>query len=538
MKRIIAVLLGLIMLISFIGCGETQKPNNSELAVKEECLSESRPTDGKNRVFYEIFVSSFSDSDGDGTGDIRGIISRMDYLIDGDPKSGRSLGVEGLWLTPIFSSPSYHKYDITDYYTVDSAFGTEADLKELIDLCHKRDVWVILDLPINHTGRLNSWFGSFCEAHRKGDIGSEYYDLYSWYDGETESAPAGRTFNIISGTKHYYECNFSGDMPELNFDSELARSLVVDVAKHYIDLGVDGFRFDAAKYVYFNDHDASVDFWLWYMGKLRELKPDIYSVAEVWDGDGVTDRYYPATDCFNFSISEASGLIAETAKKGDVNRYTSYIESYLKRVGAMRDGATLTPFITNHDMDRAAGFLTVASGFMKIAANLYILGPGTPFIYYGEELGMRGSRGGSNTDANRRLAMLWGDGDTVKNPTGTTYDEKNQIDTTAAQQLLDENSLYTYYKRLIIIRKAFPEIASGEYRSLGLSGTKVGGFIAEKDGSIVVVIHNTTGSAQTIDLSATDAAFVSRLCAVIGVEDATLEGSVLTIGSMTSVVLK
>ena len=97
-------------------------------------------TQDNNRVFYEIFVGSFSDSDGDGTGDLRGIINRMDYLNDGDPASGNSLGIEGIWLTPIFLSPSYHKYDVTDYYQIDPAFGTEEDLKELIALCHERDV--------------------------------------------------------------------------------------------------------------------------------------------------------------------------------------------------------------------------------------------------------------------------------------------------------------------------------------------------------------------------------------------------------------
>ena len=268
------------------------------------------------------------------------------------------------------------------------------------------------------------------------------------------------------------------------------------------------------------------------------MKPDIHTVAEVWDGDGITDIYYKATNCFDFSISQADGLIAETAKKGDVNKYTSYVEAYQKRVGELREGAVITPFITNHDMDRAAGFLTVASGSMKVAANLYILGPGTPFIYYGEELGMRGSRGGANTDANRRLAMLWGDGDTVKDPTGTTYKAENQIETTAEDQMADEYSLYTYYKKLLMIRRANPEIAHGSYTSLNLEGTKVGGFIAEYNGSKVLVIHNTTLSTKTIDLSTIPGISVSELRAVIGMEDASLEGTVLTIGGQTSVVLK
>ncbi|MBQ7060981.1 MAG: hypothetical protein IJM85_04270 [Clostridia bacterium] len=533
MKKLLIVLLAAAMLFQ-VGC--TKLPKTNEYVIKDAKLNAEKTDRATDLVFYEIFVGSFSDSDGDGVGDLRGIINRMDYLNDGKPNSGLSLGVEGLWLSPIFQSPSYHKYDVTDYYTVDPAFGTEKDLKELLDLCHERGVKVILDLVINHTGRQNEWFKLFREAHQQGQTGSEYYNFYTWYDSNTESAPAGRAFSQLLGTDHFYECNFSGDMPELNFDNELVRSKVLEVAEHYIDLGVDGFRFDAAKYVYFGDHQRSLEFWNWYLAKLREKKSDIYTVAEVWDGDGITDIYFPATDCFDFFTSQANGLIAETAKKGDANRYTAYVEAYEKRVGAMREGASYTPFITNHDMDRAAGFLTVASGHMQMAANLYILGPGTPFIYYGEELGMRGSRGGDNTDANRRLAMLWGDEDTVQDPKGSTYTAKNQIETTAADQIQDENSLYTYYKKLIMLRKANPEIACGDYTAVKVSG-KVGGFKSELNGSTVWVFHNTTISSVDIDLAALGIN-ASELRGFIGMEDAKLEGGVLTIGAQTSVVIK
>ena len=443
-KAILALLMVLLFALCCFGCKKAE--TSAEYIIKDEKLLEGKSTEGHNRVFYEIFVGSFSDSDGDGTGDLRGIINRMDYLNDGDPASGKSLGVEGLWLTPIFESPTYHKYDVTDYYKVDPKFGTEEDLSELISICHERGVYVIIDLPINHTGRKNAWFVSFRDAHQKGDTENEYYDFYSWYDSDTGTAPAGRKFSQIIGTNHWYECNFSDDMPELDFDNDMVRQAVVDVAKHYIDLGIDGFRFDAAKYVYYGDHKKSLEFWQWYLGELRAVKPDLYSVAEVWDGDGITDIYFPAVNCFDFAISQSAGLIAETAKKGDVNKFTKYVQDYQQRVGAMREGAVITPFISNHDMDRAAGFLTEASGTMQMAANLYILGPGTPFIYYGEEIGMRGSRGGANTDANRRLAMLWGDEDQVSNPTGSTYSASNQIETTVADQIASETSLYTYYK--------------------------------------------------------------------------------------------
>ena len=197
MKRVLVIFLAAVLLLS--GCnagGETPEvsPDSSPEASREPESSAVRDTTGvyllndrgeavvddaglqpaaatgdNYRVFYEIFVGSFSDSDGDGVGDLRGIINRMDYLNDGDDSSGVSLGVEGLWLSPIFKSNSYHKYDVNDYYAIDPAFGTLEDLEELLELCHERDVKVILDLVINHTGLLNPWFSAFTLARRNGD---------------------------------------------------------------------------------------------------------------------------------------------------------------------------------------------------------------------------------------------------------------------------------------------------------------------------------------------------------------------------------
>ena len=492
--------------------------------------------DDNYRVFYEIFTGSFSDSDGDGVGDLRGVINRMDYLNDGDPGSGLSLGVEGIWLTPVFASPSYHKYDVTDYYRVDEQFGTLEDLRELIDLCHARGVKLILDLPINHSGDENEWFNKFKLAHMTGNDENPYYDFYSFVRSEDGSGvPAG--FNRIGKTKDYYECNFSEHMPEFNFDSEAVRQEMLSIARFYLDMGVDGFRFDAAKYIYFGDNGRSSEFWDWYLAELRAIKPDIYTVAEVWDADGVTDVYYSAVNCFDFTTSQTSGLIAATAQKGSVGPYVNYVDAYLDRIHAIRPDAMIVPFIANHDTDRASGYLTVASGAMKVAANLYILSSGSPFLYYGEELGLRGSRGGSNTDANRRLAMLWGDGDGVRDPFGTTYDPAKQIQDTAADQKANAYSLYSYYKKLLMIRAAYPAIARGEYTPVVVPDSKLGGFIADWDGMRVCVLHNTTLSSAKLDLAALGLGDFTQLGDYIGVEDASLSDGVLRLGSQTSAVL-
>ena len=510
---------------------------NGEATVNDVDFSAYRDVDDNNRVFYEIFVGSFSDSDGDGVGDLRGIINRMDYLNDGNPQSGLSLGVEGIWLTPIFSSPTYHKYDVNDFYSVDSSFGTMDDLKELIALCHARDVKLILDLPINHTGTQNRWFKNFINAHVMHNPDNAYYDFYVWRN-KGDAMPAGRHFAQYLTSGIYYEANFSDSMPEPDFDNPFVRETLLNVAKYYLDLGIDGFRFDAAKYIYYGDNASSADFWDWYIAELKQMKPDLYTVAEVWDGDSIIDQYIPFTNCFNFTTSQTSGLIAETAKAGDVNRFTAYVEQYQNKIRALRADAQNAFFIANHDTDRAAGYLTVASGQMKMAANLYLLSPGSPFIYYGEEIGLRGSRGGANTDANRRLAMLWGDGDTVKDPVGSTYDASKQTPYSVQDLFHMSDGLYNYYKRLIMIRKANPEIARGEYTALTVSDSKAGGFLVSWEGSTVAVFHNTTQRTVKIDLSQLTDQVFTTLSASIGAENASLNGSVLTLGGQTSAVVR
>ena len=497
------------------------------------CGKKVDPIDDNYRVFYEIFVGSFSDSNNDGIGDLRGIINRLDYLNDGDIDSDDSLHIQGIWLTPIFESPSYHKYDVIDYYNVDPVFGTNDDLKELIDECHKRNVKVILDMVINHTSTKNEWFKEFKKAHVNNDITNKYYNYYAF--ASSDNRKPGHTWYKINGCNDYYEGNFSSDMPELNFNSDDVKREVLDIAKHYLDMGVDGFRFDAAKYIYLGDNENTVSFWNWYTDELKSIKDDVYLVGEVWSSDNETKQYIKEMNCFNFQMANGEGMIAKTAKSGDVNQFASYITSYVSAIKEGNEDAMLIPFISNHDMDRSAGYLMMANRFPYIAANLYILCPGSPFIYYGEEIGLKGSRGGANTDANRRLKMLWGDGDTVENPEGTTFDEGKQTNGTVKDHLENKDSLLNYYIRLIKIRNKYPEIARGEYQAIK-NTNKMSGFIITYNNEITGLIHNTSANDElTIDLS--DYSF-KEIKDYIGMNDASFKDNTLTVGPQTSVIIK
>ncbi len=527
MKQLVAIILLLAAVLGMTGCG-----NSGERTEQPTVMAD--PINDNFRTFYQVFVGSFSDSNRDGIGDLRGIINRFDYLNDGNMLSETSLGVQGIWLSPIFTSPSYHKYDAQDYYQIDWRFGTEEDLKELISLCKQRNVKLILDLAINHTSSQHPWFLEFKEARTKGDTENPYYDFYSCV--KTEEKQSGISYQKIAGVDCWYECNFSGSMPELNFDNPTVREETLKIAKYYLDLGVDGFRFDAVKYIYFGDTDRSVDFWQWYMQQLRDIKPDIYCVGECWSGDNEIVQYYTAMNCFNFATSQAEGIMASAAKGLSISKYTNYITNLQSQVAGKNPDSMLMPFLSNHDMDRIGGSF-VTENYSRMAANLYLLSPGSPVIYYGEEIGMRGSRGSENTDANRRLAMLWGDDDTIRNPVGSTYPEKNQIKTTVVEQLEDENSLLRYYCKLLTIRHKYPAIARGQYTALN-GGKNLGGFSIRYEDETIGVLHNTSTAEISCDLTSLSGGNFTQILECIGVGEARLEGGTLILGAQTSVILK
>lgn len=544
--KITALILSIIMIassISLTACqlninfGTTTNNGANNPDVPGEAVVD--PIDDNYRTFYQIFVGSFSDANNDGIGDLQGIINRMDYLNDGDINSGNDLGVQGIWLSPIFSSPSYHKYDAKDYYSIDWRFGNEDILKNLIDLCHERNVKIILDLVLNHTSDQHPWFQEFKKARMAKDTSSKYYNFYSCVKAADKKG--GVTYQQIPTVDCWYECNFSGGMPELNYDNADVREAMLDVARYYLNMGIDGFRFDAIKYIYFDSHTRSAAFWEWYMGVLREEYPDIYAIGECWSGDSDVIKYYGSMNCFNFTMSSAEGKIALAAKgNSNISGFTTYVVSHLNSIKGKNPDAMMIPFLSNHDQDRIAGAF-ITENNTKMAANLYLLCSGSPVIYYGEEIGIRGKRGDELTDANRRLAMLWGDGDFVRDPLGSCYPTEHQIKTTVASQLEDPNSIRNHYARVIAIRHKYPAIARGDYSTISSSNKNFGGFLVSYEGEKLGILHNTSSSAISVDLSkcsGLNGHTFTQLCDFVGSGNATLTGTTLTIGAYTSVILK
>jgi len=394
--------------------------------------------------WYEVFVRSYQDSDGDGIGDLPGLISRLDYISD--------MGYDGLWLMPIMPSPSYHKYDVTDYMAIDPEYGTMEDFLALVEGCHERGIRLIIDLPVNHSSVQHPWFTQACEALRAGDENA-FVDYYCF------SKESGQKQVPVSGTEWYYEEQFSGGgMPDLNLDSEQMRAEIAAIMDFWLnECGVDGFRLDAVTSYYASDVEQNVAFLRWLNDTAKALKPGCFLVGEAWVGLSSIAEYYESgvDSFFLFPASQAEGYIARTirARSKPAQQYVNFMQQVEEAMG----DHLIAPFIGNHDTGRAVGSLQARSApeRAKFAEALVNLMGGATFTYYGEEIGMVGS----GDDPNKRLAMYWNDNDMTDQPPGTTKIE--YAFPCVDEQLQDEDSLLNYCKKLNHLKLQNPAIALG-----------------------------------------------------------------------------
>lgn len=446
----------------------------------------------KYRTYYEIFPYSFYDSDGDGKGDLKGITSKLDYLNDGDTKTTTDLGVEGIWLMPIMPSPSYHKYNVADYKNIDELYGTLDDFKELVTEAHKRNINIIIDFVINHTSRQHEWYQKAIEELKAGKTDG-YVQYYHFKENNDEKG-----WNKTGVGDWYYECEFDADMPDLNLTNENVRSELEDIVKFWLDMGVDGFRLDAVKYYENTGTEDSVKDLKWLYDYAKSVKDDVYMVGECWDASGVISNYYKSgvDSFFNFDMQGATGRVNSALNKEDALSYVKALEEWQKTIKASNPNAIDAPFISNHDTARSAGFLATLTS-RKMAAAMYILAPGNSFIYYGEEIGMTGSR----TDPDKRTGMYWESKDAegyVKVIPGA--DNPDVPEKSVKEQLEDENSLLSFYKRVIALKNQNPEIARGDVTAVDLGNKAVSGYVSSYNDSKVMLIYNVSGKGETVTI--------------------------------------
>jgi alpha-amylase len=453
-------------------------------------------TDWPHGVKYEIFVLAFADGNGDGKGDLKGVTEKLDYL--------QQLGVNGIWLMPIMPSPSYHKYDVSDYKNIHPDYGTLEDFKKLTEESHKRGIHVIIDLVLNHTAINHPWFESAIK-----DKDSPYRDYYVWADKDsirdqiakkkiTLDSDNIRQWHEVNGdstAEHYYGF-FSSHMPDLNFDNQNVRNEMVDVARFWMEeMKVDGFRFDAARHIYPDDRNYdSHQFWLWYRTELQKIKPDIYMVGEVYSVDQNEVSPYakglPALFNFKFGDMVISDINARKDSSQFVQTYVDQIDFFKSSNPDFLDA----PILTNHDQNRVISQLNNDVQKAKVAASILLTMPGTPYIYYGEELGMRGTK----PDEFIREPFLWGDKFTTHwiAPRFTVNDSVPDL---AAQQK-DENSLYTHYRNLIEARNLSKALTFGSVEPIKDLPSSIIGIKRKFDKEEIVVFHNIANFISVVEL--------------------------------------
>ena len=378
----------------------------SQMSLLNNELSEIVPEDNY-RTTYEVFVYSFADSNGDGIGDLNGLYDNLGYINDGQPSSGMDLSAGEIWLMPIFPSPTYHKYDTTNYMDIDPAYGTLEDFDKLLKECHARGINVILDLALNHTSTEHPWFLAAKDYLEKLPAGKDPVKdecPYVWYYTFSREQYPG--FVPMDDT-WYYEARFWEGMPDLNLSTPEVRNELSTIMKFWLDRGVDGFRLDAVTSYYTDNPDGNKEFMKWVADTVHGINPKAYLVAEAWTDQSSYASYYSTgvNSFFDFAYSGADGIIAQTAKGNMTAK--SFAESLANEenlYSSVNEHFINAPFYTNHDMPRSAGYYTDDDGTRtKLAGALNLLMTGNAFVYYGEEIGMMGS----GKDPNYRAPMYW-----------------------------------------------------------------------------------------------------------------------------------
>ena len=449
--------------------------------------------DHRADVVYEVYVQSFCDSNQDGIGDLPGLISKLDYI--------QELGATAIWLMPIHPSPSYHKYDVTDYYGIHPDFGTMEDMDRFIAEATKRNLKIILDLVINHTSAEHPWFKASASSKD-----NPYRQYYVWKDYEAvknELEKKSTTFDSDNLTQwhewdgqdeRYYGFFWKG-MPDLNFDYPPVRDEVYKIGKFWLDKGIDGFRLDAAKHIYPDDQiDDTRKFWEEFTSKMRAIDRDVIIVGEVWDEPALLASLFKGLpSLFNFELTKA---IPECILAADADKFRkpyANVHAAYTKVKTPYDDAIL---LSNHDMNRIRSTLNQDIEKSKLAASILLTLPGTTYIYYGEEIGMLGVK----PDIHLREPFLWGDA-TFSDTSWQQPVYSISPDVASLQdQLEDQNSIYHYYKRWIQLRRDHPDLACGEVQFQNLEDNHLLAFIIKGHEGTFWVIHNLGDQPKSLPL--------------------------------------
>jgi glycosidase len=466
----------------------TQIPEILEAFPVEPVVGLPEGTDGypwwNDTVYYEIYVRSFYDSDGDGIGDLNGIIEKLDYLNDGNPETTDDLGVSGIWLMPIFASPTEHGYNVTDFYQVNPDYGTLSDLSDLLEAAHERGIRVILDISLNVTSNQHPWF------IQGANPSSPYHDWYIWSNVDPGYTGSWGQQVWFPYNGRYFYSTFSAYSPDLNLENPEVKEELFNVARYWLeDVGVDGFRLDSAKHLIEegtiqansqSTHQWWKDFYKFY----KQFDPQAMTVGEVWEDTLITATYLQGDEFdVSFEFWLAGAMIA-SVNDGNASRMNAQALQSYSEIPEMRFGT----FLTNHDQERVMTQLFDDDQKAKLAASLLLTAPGIPFLYYGEELGLQGEW---LNNVNRR-PMQWSDGTfsgfsttTPWQPLGPGWEDYN-----VALESPSSDSILSHYRTLIQIRNQHAALRVGDFTILTATDETIYSFIRVSANEAVLVLIN------------------------------------------------
>lgn len=481
MRKIVK--LGMILLLCLVltGCG---KKNNK--------IPDSFNKADNYENIYQVFVRSYADSNNDGIGDFKGLEQKLDYIKD--------LGFTAIWLMPIHPSPSYHGYDVTDYYNVNSDYGTLEDFKSLTTKAKQMGIDIYIDFVVNHSSNQHEWFK---KALRNEEPYKDYYVF---------SKTSASSYWHGTGNGNYYYGYFSDSMPDFNLKNQVVINEIKNIAAFWIEQGVSGFRLDGALHYLrpdeYNSKAAIYTNAVTIIAELQDycksLKPDFNMIVEAWD------KHYEYSKTFRADASpidfDMSSLILDTATSETYGGFFYQLSGMYEEYSGYDEDYCPVPFLLNHDMDRLASKAGFANNIVtqRFAAEILLSLPGSPIVYYGEEIGMKGIRAqGRNNqyDETVRLPYVFGDESTTK--WVKDYNNYNNI-TSASDQLKDESSLLNTYKKLLNTRNSnialkygnsFEEVTSNTNKSLICYIRTV---TYKNKTQKILVIHNVSNFRQNL----------------------------------------
>lgn len=529
----------LALAIMLTGCQSAPSLNNNTNNTEISQLNTEQQASPwwESAIFYQIWPRSFYDSDADGHGDFNGMTQKLPYL--------QELGVNALWLTPMFEAPSYHGYDFTEFYQVENDYGSMAEFEAFIKAADDKGMKVILDLVINHISSNHEWF------QRSAKQQAPYTDYFIWRD-DMPKAGSGwghawsnndqpdAVWHWNETRQQYYYGAFGASQPDLNLRHPDVVAEMEKMAKFWLDKGVAGFRLDAVRFAMEGGADAQADtdetivYWQHFNQYVKSVDPEAYLVGEAWADIPVAAKYFGEgkglDQGFDFEVGyKILGLLKPDAS-GEAQFGTMQSNQQVSKVDAnvlkqnlqQRIDSTapldfFAPFLTNHDQERVAYQLAEHDDKAKLAAAMLFSSPGTPYIYYGEEIGL--TQGGTGHDVYKRAPMQWDNSNQAGfTQAQTSWVEQaelfgdnytqwwpeflaqqiNAADRNVKTQQAQPDSLWRIYQHLITLKKQRPELGIKGSYELTQHNNGLVEITRELNGSKSMFILNLTANPQSI----------------------------------------